>query len=180
MSAAQRRAQRAYLKRALDLLEAVTTTRNKTRTSGGSQPTDWEGETVADTLHPQTTIRHEWREAEVDVEIAPLILALWRLGLDTVNSCQNNHGRVWIEFGSVEDGECFLDTILSYDTDMFGLYNRAKPRWRPISSSPMTHRASLRFGDTPYVSGTVIVEVVGSSRQRPVLTLPPWPAHTPP
>ena len=39
--------------------------------------------------HPTTTVTHEDRAAEVDVELAPVILEIWRAGIDTIHSCQD-------------------------------------------------------------------------------------------
>ncbi len=51
---------------------------------------------------------------EVDEGIAPLLEAIWNLGISTCNSCQENKpGVIWIEFSSVEDAEIFLTYIAS-------------------------------------------------------------------
>ena len=66
------------------------------------------------TLHPQVTISHGEMEAEVDAELAPLLLELWRAGWETSRSGRKHQtgsalytsdGRVlargratWIEF----------------------------------------------------------------------------------
>jgi hypothetical protein len=49
------------------------------------------------TDHAQVWIEHERQRAEVDIEIASLLLDLWPLGLWTLNSCQDNVGKVWID-----------------------------------------------------------------------------------
>jgi len=51
---------------------------------------------------------------EVDEGIAPLLKAIWDLGITTCNSCQENKPDiVWIEFISTEDVEAFLTRIIS-------------------------------------------------------------------
>jgi hypothetical protein len=51
---------------------------------------------------------------EVDEEIAPLLNAIWKLGIATCNSCQENQpGVIWIEFSRAEDAEAFLTSIVS-------------------------------------------------------------------
>ncbi|MFB3765693.1 MAG: hypothetical protein ACE14P_10675 [Methanotrichaceae archaeon] len=51
---------------------------------------------------------------EVDEGIAPLIKAIWNLGIATCNSCQENKpGVIWIEFSSAEDAEIFMGRIAS-------------------------------------------------------------------
>ncbi len=39
--------------------------------------------------HPATTVSHGDRVAEVDLELAPLVLEVWRAGIDTIHSCQD-------------------------------------------------------------------------------------------
>lgn len=51
---------------------------------------------------------------EVDEGIAPLLKAIWNLGITTCNSCQENKpGLIWIEFLQAEDAETFLTHIIS-------------------------------------------------------------------
>ncbi len=51
---------------------------------------------------------------EVDEGIAPLLKAIWNLGIATCNSCQENKpGIIWIEFSRAEDAEIFLTRIAS-------------------------------------------------------------------
>src|SRR5262245_5404423 len=52
------------------------------------------------------------RDAEVDIELAPLILTLWEAGIGTSNSSQERWpGISWIEFLTASDAEQFLDLI---------------------------------------------------------------------
>ncbi|MGA9098572.1 MAG: hypothetical protein WB392_06530 [Methanotrichaceae archaeon] len=51
---------------------------------------------------------------EVDEGIAPLLKAIWNLGIATCNSCQENKpGVIWIEFLRAEDAEIFLTHVAS-------------------------------------------------------------------
>jgi hypothetical protein len=51
---------------------------------------------------------------EVDEGIAPLLTAIWGLGIETCNSCQENKpGIIWIEFLRAEDAEMFLTGVVS-------------------------------------------------------------------
>jgi hypothetical protein len=51
----------------------------------------------------------DW-QAEVDEGLAPLILALWQRGIETVMSCQENFpGVVWVMFRTPLDVKRFLD-----------------------------------------------------------------------
>lgn len=61
------------------------------------------------TDHKQVKISYQDKEAEVDEEIAELILAIWKHDINTTLSCQENRpGIVWISFLTVADGEKFL------------------------------------------------------------------------
>jgi hypothetical protein len=63
-------------------------------------------------MHKQVRITWGNRTTEVDEELGPLILALWKLGIDTVNSCQENRpGITWIEFLTPVDAAEFLDLV---------------------------------------------------------------------
>jgi hypothetical protein len=74
----------------------------------------------------------------IDREIAPLIHWLWHNGMETFNSCQDNHGYVWIEFG-VHSAEAFLDHIKEYGDETL------KTKCSPFDVSPMnrSHLKSL-------------------------------------
>ncbi|HVM14408.1 MAG TPA: hypothetical protein VM287_08775 [Egibacteraceae bacterium] len=75
--------------------------------------------------HPQVHIELGDRQADVDEGIAPLIMELWKAEIDTVMSCQDNNGHVWVQFASAPDAEDFLDIVAGdYDEDVFSLYNR--------------------------------------------------------
>jgi hypothetical protein len=62
--------------------------------------------------HKQTRVAWQGREAEVDEELAPLILALWKAGIDTLLSCQENRpGVAWICFPTARDAKNLLDAV---------------------------------------------------------------------
>jgi hypothetical protein len=69
-----------------------------------------------------------WERLGLDKKIAPLIKSLCELGIDTLNSCENNvpKGWVWIEFITSMDAERFLDIVAEYDEDRNSLYNRIR------------------------------------------------------
>lgn len=48
---------------------------------------------------------------QIDREIVLLMQKVWGMGLYTFNSCQDNFGYVWIEFGDAEDASFFLSLI---------------------------------------------------------------------
>src|SRR5437773_4458721 len=84
---------------------------------------------MSDSANEHPTV--ELEGVAIDVEIAPLIELLWDLNIDTMNSCQNNHGRVWLEFASPPDAEMFLNTVATYEDDIDSLYNRIRGAWSP-------------------------------------------------
>ncbi len=63
----------------------------------------------------------------IDVEIAPLIRALWDSGIETLNSCQDNGDNhcVWIEFATPADASTFLNAVMGRLGDYRTLYGRA-------------------------------------------------------
>jgi len=69
----------------------------------------------ADTVHPQVHIQHGEREAWVDAQLGPLILACWRAGIETWLSCQHlgpdgtrTRPLAWLSFPRWPDAEQFL------------------------------------------------------------------------
>jgi hypothetical protein len=67
------------------------------------------------TRHKQVPIAWKGRYAEVDEELAPVILSLWKAGIDTCNSCQDNFpGIAWVEFPTMLDAKRFLDLVAVY------------------------------------------------------------------
>jgi hypothetical protein len=78
-----------------------------------------QGTDLADpTSHPQVRVRWRGLEADVDEELAPLIRALWRAGIHTCLSCQENRpGVAWIEFLTARDARKFLNRVAVYPTE---------------------------------------------------------------
>jgi hypothetical protein len=82
-------------------------------------------------LHEAKLIKFGDQEAEIDEEIADLVLNFWKLGLRTSNSCQDNvpKGFVWIEFCSVCDAEVFLSLVAEYSEEYGSVYDRMTRAW---------------------------------------------------
>ena len=69
----------------------------------------------------------DWK-AEIDEGIVPLIQEIWRAGIETSMSCQeNSDGYIWIEFPEVEDAEAFLNVVAPYEDGPDTLYSRMLP-----------------------------------------------------
>ncbi len=88
--------------------------------------------TIGHPQHPQVRIEHDGFSAEVDEGIADLLLNLWRLEFFTFNSCQDNFGKVWIEFAdAINAGEFLSIAAGEFDEDIDSLYNRVVDGWQP-------------------------------------------------
>ena len=76
------------------------------------------------------TVRVEFgeREVDIDVEIAPLITEIWKTGMLTVNSCQENKpGIAWIQFVMPAMANDFVNIVAGpYSEELDSLYNRAR------------------------------------------------------
>jgi len=87
--------------------------------------------------HPTITLRHPSGEysADIDEEIAPLIAAMWSNGWFTLNSCQENHGFVWVEM-EVSAAEAFLTAVArNASKDVAWGAREAHTNWRGDRSS---------------------------------------------
>jgi hypothetical protein len=83
-------------------------------------------------IHEQIRIKHGDLEADVDAGLAPLILEIWKAGITTTMSCEENRpGWAWIDFLTAEDAEHFLSSVARYDANMYSLYNRIAQAWDP-------------------------------------------------
>jgi hypothetical protein len=81
--------------------------------------------------HPTKLVQFGDQQADIDVDIADLVLNLWKLGLSTCNSCQDNGPErfVWIEFSLVCDAEKFLNFVAEYSEKPGSVYDRMTRAW---------------------------------------------------
>lgn len=87
--------------------------------------------------HKTVQVRVGEMRADIDEEIAPLIRELWRAGIDTLNSCQENRpGIVWVQFATADDAAMFLNVVAEYDEEPDGLYARITGRSDRCEHSP--------------------------------------------
>jgi hypothetical protein len=87
--------------------------------------------------HPTITLRHPSGEysADIDEEIASLIAAMWSNGWLTRNSCQNNHGFVWVEM-EISAAEALLTAVArNASKDVSWGAREAHTSWRGDRSS---------------------------------------------
>ena len=67
--------------------------------------------------HQTTHIKYGALEADIDIEIAPLILELWKGDMYTIASCQSNADNdIWIKFENPNAAALFLATALCAGT----------------------------------------------------------------
>jgi hypothetical protein len=85
----------------------------------------------------------------IDEGIAQLIRLLWDLDLDTTNSCQDNNGRVWVEFATPYDAEEFLNRIAIYEDGLDTLYNRIRGAWVPVDDDTWQTSNAWRYDVSP-------------------------------
>lgn len=95
--------------------------------------------------HREVRVQWDGLDAEIDEQIAPLILELWKAGLMTLMSCQDNpEGWVWVQFPLVVFAEAFMD-LMEKESGIspFDL----RHRWK-YDIYPITLHEAL-FGDYP-------------------------------
>jgi len=79
------------------------------------------------TGHPTKTISYNGLTAEIDEDIAELVLNCWRLGIMTNNSCQNNipDNWVWLCFNGAINAQYFMSIVApTYSEDPNSIYYR--------------------------------------------------------
>lgn len=81
--------------------------------------------------HQAVTIHHDDQFGDVDENLAPLLFALWHLGILTMRSCQEiEPGVAYIQFADVSQVERFFNaiaTVANAETDRL-LWQRIVPR----------------------------------------------------
>lgn len=75
--------------------------------------------------HKQVLIKYARRSAEVDEGIAHLILQLWKHGIHTMMSCENNvpNNYIWINFSTPGDASKFLDLVATFSDEPNSIYS---------------------------------------------------------
>ena len=85
--------------------------------------------------HRQVKVSYKRLSAFIDVKIAPLMLEIWKAGIETMCSCQamsDMDDMVWIEFPYVEEAVKFLNIAATdFDPAPDSLYNRMFQWWAP-------------------------------------------------
>ncbi|MCJ7571732.1 MAG: hypothetical protein MUO82_07630 [Candidatus Thermoplasmatota archaeon] len=82
------------------------------------------------------------KDEEIDENIAELIECLWKLDIETSNSCENNVplGYIWIEFLCGYDAEKFLDIVGRFiykdKADVYKVDDLYQRMNRPSDESP--------------------------------------------
>lgn len=105
-------------------------------------------------VHEQVTVEHDGRSAEVDAGIAPLVLACWLDGLETVASCEEvDTGDAFIAFPTREEALLFAwhagpGVLLDTDTSADGTPARMA-RILVSEEEPGQWTGQLTLGDIP-------------------------------
>lgn len=78
--------------------------------------------------HEQIKVAHPvYGSIHVDKGIVHLLEALWRIGIDTALSCQENRpGIMWIDFTTADDFALFLNIIANADEELYYHYIEAQ------------------------------------------------------
>ena len=85
--------------------------------------------------HETVPVTWKGQQAQIDKGIAPLIREIWKAGIATLNSCEENRpGWVWIQFEHSTEAERFLNIVAQYDEGMDTLYNRIRQEWVPMDA----------------------------------------------
>jgi hypothetical protein len=92
--------------------------------------------------HRMVLVRHGGWEAYIDQDIADLILFIWKLGIKTIQSCQDDEGCVMLEFLDGREAERFLTAVLGDAECTAGLYGRVFRRRHGV---PLEHDAIEDF-----------------------------------
>ena len=63
--------------------------------------------------HEKTILKHNGEDIPIDNLIVPLIKQIWKAGINTIQSCEDNNPEnyIWLEFVSPKDGKKFLRII---------------------------------------------------------------------
>jgi hypothetical protein len=103
------------------------------------------------TIHPQVCISHGPFIADVDEGIADLILELWRAGIYTGLSCQDNPaGWVWIDI-PIDCAELFLTVAATpFDDDVESICNRSVGRKAPRDYITYLNERAWQYAVQPW------------------------------
>jgi hypothetical protein len=73
--------------------------------------------------HENVNVSHFGQIRRIDRKIAPLISEIWRLGLSTLNSCENNvpQDYMWIEFADEASLRQFVTIVLTNESEQSDL-----------------------------------------------------------
>ena len=69
--------------------------------------------------HPQVKVNWYGSKIEVDAGIVDLLKLVWQEGFETSNSCQDNDGKVWIQFTHLRDYKQLVRDAAKYGRDLY-------------------------------------------------------------
>lgn len=99
--------------------------------------------------HKTVWVKEGGTGAFIDEGIAPLVRELWKAGIHTDNSCQENQpGMVWLGFTTGDDAKKFLDIVADNKEERpDGIYARAIRRWDSDRVTKKRWCWSVNLGD---------------------------------
>lgn len=115
--------------------------------------------------HETRTLQHEGEDVEIDAGIVDMIEAMWALGIETLQSCENMAGWTWVHLGHTSDLEEMLSALGG--TDLWNVLEEHVVDLEVYAPGPARHRDQWRYHLGPYPieddpggewSHTVVVE----------------------
>ena len=89
-----------------------------------------------ETYHKQVRVRANGQDAYVDEGIAPLIREMWRAGIRTQMSCQEDgFGLVWLNFDCPLEAAKFMNIVAEYEEEPNSLYQRMLGHYAEVADT---------------------------------------------
>lgn len=89
-----------------------------------------------ETYHKQVRVRVNGQDAYVDEGIAPLIREMWRAGIRTLMSCQEDaFGLVWLNFDCPSEATKFMNLVAEYEEEPDSLYQRMLGHYAEVANT---------------------------------------------
>jgi hypothetical protein len=102
------------------------------------------------TDHPQVRVLRDGEPVEIDAGLVNIVRALWRLGYDTISSCQHVTGSTvaYVAFRTLADGERFVS---EFGGTLLETPGGAAVVWPPAETVKLARNvtASARLVPTP-------------------------------
>lgn len=102
---------------------------------------------------------HWEQEVLIDKKIAPLLSIIWyEFGFQTLNSCEDNFGSVWVNFAELEEMESFLSIIAQVRDEDPELYSEMREDWKyKIVPNDLAEEVDFENDEVSYVGPSSII-----------------------